>query len=216
MTPKAIKYQVRIIAGSLRGRKLTLIETPGLRPMADRVRAALFSILGNAVPGRPFLDIFAGSGAVGLEAYSRGATHVTFVEKDRYAVPDLQKPLELFGVKTSNRPLLGSVPVAGAARVTVLQADAYRWGDKGLMPTEPATYFLGPPYEQFDKHYDALKWLIVALQEKAAPDSVLVVQSDETFPANLLPQPETWDVRTYGRTQLAFWNKPLPTPHDPA
>lgn len=209
MTAKVVKYQVRIIAGSLRGRKLSLVENEGLRPMTDRVRAALFSILGNAVPGRPFLDVFAGSGAVGLEAFSRGATHVTFVEKDRFAVQALEKHLELFGLKSSSRPPLEATPPEGSAKITVLQSDAYRWGDKGLMPREPATIFLGPPYKEFDTHFDALKWLILAMQEKTAPDSVLVVQSDESFPADLLPQAETWDVRTYGRTQLAFWNKPV-------
>jgi 16S rRNA (guanine(966)-N(2))-methyltransferase RsmD len=210
MTQRATKYQVRIIAGSLRGRKLNLTENPALRPMTDRVRAAMFSILGNAIPNRPFFDVFAGSGAVGLEAFSRGASHVTFVEKDRHAVQALEQHLSQFGLAASSLPPTHGPGSEKRPKITVLQSDAYRWGDKGLIPAEPATFFLGPPYKEFDIHFDALKWLIVALQEKAAPDSVLVVQSDETFPAGLLPQAETWDVRAYGRTQLAFWNKPLP------
>src|SRR5436190_9499402 len=131
MTQRATKYQVRIIAGSLRGRKLNLTENPALRPMADRVRAALFSILGNAVPGRPFFDIFAGSGAVGLEAYSREASHVTFVERDRFAVQMLEQHLTQFGLPSSSRPPLNSSSGEKKSRITVLQADAYRWGDKG-------------------------------------------------------------------------------------
>jgi len=77
-----MKTQIRIVAGSLRGRKLTVQVSANLRPTPQRVREALFSILGNAVPGRPFYDVFAGTGVVGLEALSRGASSATFVERD--------------------------------------------------------------------------------------------------------------------------------------
>src|SRR5688500_5494905 len=122
-----MKYQLRIIAGSLRGRKLTVLAAPQLRPMADRARAALFSILGAAVPGRPFFDVFAGSRSVGLEALSRGASAVTFVEKEHRAVLDLIQHLQAWGV---------------ADRTRVLQADAYRWADKWAAPAEPVNVFL--------------------------------------------------------------------------
>ena len=68
------KTEVRIVAGTLRGRKLACVVHPGMRPTPQMVREALFSILGNAVPGRPFYDVFAGTGVVGLEAVSRGAS----------------------------------------------------------------------------------------------------------------------------------------------
>src|ERR687883_421835 len=66
------KTQIRIVAGSLRGRKLTVVVHPGLRPTPQRVREALFSILGNAVPGRVFYDVFAGTRGGGIEALSPG------------------------------------------------------------------------------------------------------------------------------------------------
>src|SRR5208337_4003088 len=75
-----MRTQIRIVAGSLRGRKLSCTVNPNLRPTPQMVREALFSILGNAVPNRPFFDVFAGTGVVGLEAVSRGATMVTLVE----------------------------------------------------------------------------------------------------------------------------------------
>jgi 16S rRNA (guanine(966)-N(2))-methyltransferase RsmD len=195
-----MRYQLRIIAGSLRGRKLTIQADPQLRPMADRVRAALFSILGDAVPDRPFFDLFAGSGAVGLEALSRGARTVTFVEKEHCTVQELLQHLQTLGV---------------ADQVRVLQADAYRWADKWAVPDEPVNLFLGPPYREFDRHFDALLWLVGTLRTRAAPGSVLVLQSDRRFSTDQLPEAGSWDVRHYGRTQLALWCKPLHPKPDP-
>src|SRR5437870_12573816 len=91
------RTQLRIVAGSLRGRKLTVVVHPGLRPTPQMVREALFSILGNAVPGRPFFDIFAGTGVNGLEALSRGASAATFVERDRRLADDSERHLRQFG-----------------------------------------------------------------------------------------------------------------------
>jgi 16S rRNA (guanine(966)-N(2))-methyltransferase RsmD len=163
-----------------------------LRPLADRAREALFSILGDAVPDRPFYDIFAGSGAVGLEALSRGASSVVFVEREPRAVAELVQALETFGV---------------SGRARVLRADAYRWADKWPPAAEPVNLFLGPPYREFDQHFDAIVWLVHCLQQKSAPSSVLVVQADKKFDAQQLPKPQHWDVRAYGRTQLAIWIK---------
>ncbi|HYL70422.1 MAG TPA: 16S rRNA (guanine(966)-N(2))-methyltransferase RsmD, partial [Candidatus Dormibacteraeota bacterium] len=76
---------MRIIGGSWRGRKLRFPDSPAIRPTPDRVRETLFNWLGGAVHGARCLDLFAGSGALGLEALSRGAAHVTFVERDATA-----------------------------------------------------------------------------------------------------------------------------------
>jgi 16S rRNA (guanine(966)-N(2))-methyltransferase RsmD len=191
-----MKYQLRIIAGSLRGRRVTVDSDPGLRPMADRAREALFSILFDTVEDRVFYDVFAGSGAVGIEALSRGARSAVFVEKDPQAVTALIKHLEQFGV---------------ADKARVLRADAYRWADKWAVPTEPVIVFMGPPYQEFEKHGDAIQWLITTLQQQCPAESVLIVQSDKHFDSELLPSSGTeggWDVRRYGRTQLAIWVKP--------
>jgi len=196
-----MRYQLRIIAGSLRGRKMTVVLNPALRPLADRARGALFSILGDAVPGRPFFDVFAGSGSVGMEAISRGASAVTFVERDPRTVGGIIEHLQRFGV---------------ADRARVLQSDAYRWGDKGALPAEPVNVFLGPPYEQFVHHFDALHWLMQTMQQRMAVGSVLIVQSERTSAVAQFPRAEEWDVREYGRTQLAFWLKPLEPPSPPA
>ncbi len=85
---------MRIIAGSHRGRRLSGPEGTALRPTSDKVREAIFSILGPHVSGSRFLDLYAGTGAVGIEALSRGAVAVTFVESDPTAVKLLQKNLQ--------------------------------------------------------------------------------------------------------------------------
>ena len=84
---------MRVIAGSHRGRRLSGPQGTALRPTSDKVREALFSILGTQVSGGRFLDLYAGTGAVGIEALSRGASAVTFVESDPKAVQLLQKNL---------------------------------------------------------------------------------------------------------------------------
>jgi 16S rRNA (guanine(966)-N(2))-methyltransferase RsmD len=196
-----MKYQVRIIAGSLRGRKLTLVYHPHLRPLADRAREALFSILGDAVPDRPFVDVFAGSGAVGIEALSRGARQALFVERDLPAVKAIQEHLARFEI---------------AGKAQVLRADAYRWAGSWQPPAEPVNVFVGPPYREFADNVDAVSTLISTLQARLAPGSVLVVQSDELFDPELLPEPGQWDVRCYGRTQLAVWVSPQAKTASPA
>lgn len=187
--------ELRIISGTLRGRKLKTPLDPKLRPMSDRARGALFSILGDAVPDRTFIDVFAGSGAVGLEALSRGASRAVFIEKDGGSVTELLKRLKTFGVAESTQ---------------VLQADAYRWGEKGaLPPDEPANVFLGPPYPDFAEKPAELQKLTATLRQRLAPGSVLILQSDGKLPEGFLGDEAAWDQRTYGRTQLSIWVKPL-------
>src|SRR5918993_1199847 len=92
------KVQIRIVAGALRGRKLTAVVHEGMRPTPQMVREAFFSILGNAIPDRVFIDVFAGTGVVGLEAVSRGASSARLIEKDGRQAADIQKYADQFGI----------------------------------------------------------------------------------------------------------------------
>jgi len=85
---------MRVIAGSHRGRRLSGLQGNALRPTSDKVREALFSILGTQVSGGRFLDLYAGTGAVGIEALSRGASSVTFVESNPKVVQLLKRNLQ--------------------------------------------------------------------------------------------------------------------------
>lgn len=188
-----MQYRLRIIGGALRGRKIDVKLDPKLRPMSDRARGALFNILMQEIPDRPFFDIFAGSGAVGLEALSRGAIQSTFIEKDSAAVQAILKHAKIFGVSD---------------QVRVLQVDAYRWIEKGAIPKEPANYFLGPPYTDISTQASAIRKMVEVLQSKIAPGSVMVLQTDDDYDPEQLPEATQWDVRRYGRNQLAIWHQP--------
>ena len=76
---------MRVIAGTLKGRRLATPAWPGLRPTSDRLRETLFNVLAPEIPGARVLDLYAGTGALGIEALSRGAGHVVFVDEDRRA-----------------------------------------------------------------------------------------------------------------------------------
>jgi 16S rRNA (guanine(966)-N(2))-methyltransferase RsmD len=190
-----MKTQIRIVAGSLRGRKLNCTVNADLRPTPQRVREALFSILGNAVPDRPFLDVFAGTGVVGLEALSRGASAVTFVERDFRLVAELERHLGAFGV---------------ADRAVVARGDVYRWAERWQPPDEPVTAFLSPPFRDFEHRPDDLLSVVALLQEKVASGSVLVLQAESSAMLDELPHRLDWDERRYGRNLLLIWVKDEP------
>ncbi len=182
------KTQVRIIAGSLRGRKLTVVVHEGMRPTPQMVREAFFSILGNAIPGRVFYDVFAGTGVVGLEAVSRGATSARLIEKDARQGTDIQKYAEQFGV---------------GDKVQVLRADAYRWAERWIPPgQQPVNLFLSPPFPDLSQKEEEFLTLVELLLKKAPNDSVLTIQAEEGFPIEKLPSTELWDIRKYGRNML--------------
>jgi 16S rRNA (guanine966-N2)-methyltransferase len=184
------KTQVRIVAGSLRGRKLTAVVHEGMRPTPQMVREALFSILGNAVPGRVFFDVFAGTGVVGLEAVSRGASSARLIEKDPRQTADIQKYASEFGV---------------ADKVQVIKSDAYRWAERWIPAgKEPVNLFLSPPFPDLTEKADEFLNLVRMLLEKAPDDSVLAIQAEDGFPLEKLPDTEAWDVRHYGRNMLLF------------
>ncbi len=187
-----MRAQLRIVAGAFRGRKLICTVAEGLRPTPQMVREALFSILGNAVPGHPFYDLFAGTGAVGLEALSRGARPVVFVERDPRAAADITRHLEVFGV---------------ADQATLVRTDVYRWAERWEAPSEPVNFFLGPPFSDYQRRLDDLLHLLATLQGKMAPGSVLVVQGEKTFDFAKLPAPDQWEQRRYGRNWLLIWVK---------
>jgi 16S rRNA (guanine(966)-N(2))-methyltransferase RsmD len=123
---------MRIIAGLAKGRRLRTLRGAALRPTADRVRESVFGTLGERVRGARFLDLYAGSGAVGLEALSRGAAHATFVESHRPAARLIEENAERCGVRDRARVL--SLPAIRAL---------------GLLARQGAEFdlvFVDPPY----------------------------------------------------------------------
>ena len=185
------KVQIRIVAGALRGRKVACVVTPTLRPTPQMVREAYFSILGDAIPDRPFIDIFAGTGVIGLEALSRGARSATFLERDFALAGQIDHYLKDFDL---------------AARGMVLRADAYRWAERWLPPSEPVNVFLSPPFADLKHRLDQFLELVRVLQEKLPVGSVLTVQAELGFDESGLTG-EGWERRQYGRNLLFVWVK---------
>ena len=120
---------LRIIGGMWRGRKLRFPPSPEIRPTPDRVRETLFNWLGTRLPGARCLDLFAGSGALGLESLSRGAAHVTFVERDGAAARELRARLSEWG----------------ATGADVEHGDALRFLGSAGRPFD--VVFLDPPFD---------------------------------------------------------------------
>lgn len=185
-----MRVQLRIVAGSLRGRKVICHQCPELRPTPDMVRQALFSILGEAVPNRPFFDVFAGSGVVGLEALSRGARSVVFLERHARLVREVEHNLQAFGL---------------AARGRVLRLDAYRWAAQTEKFTEPVNIFLSPPFYDVQHHSEELLALLGHLQDRLPVGSVLVLQAEKNSPLDEATQLTSWEQRRYGRNLLFIW-----------
>src|SRR5262245_23110429 len=100
---------IRIIAGRFRGRVLHVPDVTGLRPTGSKVREALFNILGQDLSGRSVLDLYAGTGALGFEAASRGASRVVFVEADRGLAQGLRRSADALGIAGAARVVVGRV-----------------------------------------------------------------------------------------------------------
>jgi 16S rRNA (guanine(966)-N(2))-methyltransferase RsmD len=195
-----MRTQLRIVAGTFRGRKLTCNVGRTLRPTPQRVREALFSILGDAVPDRLFVDVFAGTGVIGLEALSRGAKHALFVERDFRSAGEIDHHVHELGVRD---------------RAAVVRADVYRWAERWQPPAEPVNVFLSPPFADLTDRIDGFLELVALLHTKLAPGSVLVIQAEDGFAYEDLPDATGWELRKYGRNLLLIWvnsNEFLPTP----
>jgi 16S rRNA (guanine966-N2)-methyltransferase len=190
---------IRVIAGTAKGRKLKLVPGDSTRPIMDRVKESLFNILGTGIRGCSFLDLFAGTGSVGIEALSRGAERVLFIDNDRLAVRTVHENLEHTRL---------------ADRAEVLRTDAFVY----LQRQNPEAFeyiYVAPP-----QYKGMWKKILLALDENPAhlqPDGVVVVQIDpserEEVALRVLRQ---YDERLYGRTLLWFFERPAPGEEEPA
>jgi 16S rRNA (guanine966-N2)-methyltransferase len=174
---------MRVVAGEHRGQRLTAPRRAGTRPTADRVREALFSVLGP-VAGLRVLDLYAGSGALGIEALSRGAADATFVDSDLAAVRAVRSNLERIGIAGGR--------VFRADALSFLRGAA-RHGDRWDL------VLLDPPYRLAPRLGPALGPLLVPV---AAAGARIVCESSVKHPLRLeLP---LIDERRYGDTAIAL------------
>jgi 16S rRNA (guanine966-N2)-methyltransferase len=218
--------ELRIIGGTLRGSKLRyeIFQQGGdaiTRPMKHRVREAIFNLIGTECAGKHAIDLFAGTGALGLEAISRGCVSTTLIEKH---VPTAR-------VIEENIKNLGLVD-----RTELLTTSAFLWGKRDLpkwkeesgkakvggsspfpfphSPLTPWLVFCSPPYAFYhERHFEMLE-LIVAILEHMPPESIMVVEADEAFDFNVLPgdvaenrRDEGWQIRSYPPAVVGIWRK---------
>ena len=179
---------MRVIAGSAGGLPL-VVPKKGVRPTMDRVKAAIFSSLGDTVIGARVLDLFAGSGALGIEALSRGAASVLFVEGDRQSIAAIKENL-------------AKVNLTGRIR----QENVFDFLRRSAGMENFQIIFADPPYEQTKSGERYTEKLLSneVLPQLLDSDGVFVL---EKRPNELIPATNLWDVvraRKYGATEVLF------------
>jgi 16S rRNA (guanine966-N2)-methyltransferase len=185
---------MRVIAGSAKGRRLFSVPGQSTRPITDRVKEALFNILAGPVLDARFLDLFAGTGSVGIEALSRGARHATFIECDRRAIATIRRNLNVTRL---------------AEHATVLQRDAFHFIHDHAGDPFDIIYVAPPQYQ--------VLWsrTLRALQGSSlvVSGTLVVVQIyPKEFEPLDLAQFVLSDQRTYGSTLLCFYEAAMPPP----
>ncbi len=182
---------VRIIGGAARGRSLTAPRGDATRPTADRVREAIFNILGP--PPERVLDLYAGSGALGLEAISRGAAAAVLVDHDSHALTTIRKNIEALGREATGKT------------IRAVKDDACRAVAR-LGPDGPFGWvFVDPPYASGEAAR-VLDALAAAAGSLMTPDATVIVEHDRRSPPpETVPPLFRRDVRAYGDTRVAFY-----------
>jgi len=186
---------MRVIAGKAKGRKLRRVPGETTRPITDRVKENLFNILGDWVIQTRWLDLFAGTGQVGIEALSRGADEVLFIDNTRLAIKTIYFNLEKTDLLTSAQ---------------VIKTDSFDFLDLNLVnPFD--VIFVAPP------QYLELWSRVLAVIDRTpdnymSPDGMIIVQIDprEYFEADLKSL-QLFDRRRYGNTMLCFYEGSSPT-----
>ena len=175
---------LRVIAGEHRGRRLVTPEGRATRPTSDRVRESLFNLLGGVDKGARVLDLFAGSGALGIEALSRGAAEAVFVENARGALRALRENLHVLGLES---------------RATVVAADA--WSDAPVLRGPFDLVVADPPYtERWEER------VLAQAAPRLLPRGIVAIEHPSERAA---PEPPNglalWKARRYGGTSLALY-----------
>ncbi len=199
--------ELRIIGGKLRGSKLRYEifqqgGDPVTRPMKHRVREAIFNLVSTDSAGRHAIDLFAGTGALGLEALSRGSLSATFIEKHVPTARVIEDNIKTLGL---------------SERAQLLTTSAFLWGKRDLPNAEfghPWLVFCSPPYAFYRERQAEMLELISSILERAPAESIMVIEADGAFDFGLLPgniaerrREVGWQIRTYHPAVVGIWRK---------
>ena len=187
---------MRVVTGEAKGRKLKAPKTAGTRPIIDRVKTALFDILSTRVEDARFLDLFAGTGSVGIEALSRGAAHATFIEMNHTVLKLVRENLKITG--------LGD-------RAETLQADAFKFLQSNAAQNGNAQRVYDMIYVAPPQYHEMAARALAMLDSSPllAEDGLVIVQIHPKERSAVASVPLTRlvlsDERKYGSTLLMFY-----------
>lgn len=183
---------MRVIAGEFKGRKLTGLNGKQIRPTSDRIREALFNILAQKIDNAVVLDLFAGTGALGIEALSRGAAKSYFIDKSMESVQIINKNIELLGIKE---------------RVEVLKNDAYTILSSRdfFLKQKFDLIFVDPPYNRgfIPGIFENIDLFSIMNDES----TIIVEHSLKENNLEKVSGIDLYDKRTYGKTLISFFRK---------
>ena len=178
---------MRIVGGILKGRSLVSFNEQNIRPTSDMVRESLFNILRYDIEGTSFLDLFAGTGAVGIEAYSRGAKKVVLNDISKESLTVIKKNLD-------------KCKITDKSVITVTASDA----EEFVKRTEKFDIvYIDPPYKS-----DVIERLLKYLPDILSENGIAIIETEKPFSFNGTNYGlEIYDTRKYGRARLAFLRK---------
>ncbi|MCL2623758.1 MAG: RsmD family RNA methyltransferase [Planctomycetaceae bacterium] len=189
---------LRVIGGRFRGSKLQYSGDNRVRPMKDRTREAVFNLISTASKGKHVIDLFAGTGALAIEALSRGAVSATLIEKHLATMRNLRINIESLVLADCCRPV---------------QADAFymaRHPAELQVPDRlPWLVFCSPPYSFYDEKQEAMLEMLQLLYENAPLESIFVIEADKQFDFSLLQLAEENDLRrrSYPPAEIGVYGK---------
>ena len=183
--------EVRIIGGRHGGRKIVYSGDLRTRPMKDRVRESLFNLIGPHMKGKHVIDLFAGTGAIGFEALSRGALSATFIEQHHPTARIIKKNGDLLGETDEIEILTGNTFI--------------RWQQGLTLPENlPWAIFCSPPYAFYHERFEEVNKLLASAAEKAPSGSLIIVESDVDFSMKTFDFSDDWKVRDYPPARVAY------------
>ncbi|MFM1801188.1 MAG: Ribosomal small subunit methyltransferase [Planctomycetota bacterium] len=191
---------MKIIAGERKGFKLEGPMDKSIRPTSDLRRDAIFNTLGELLIDETFYDIFSGTGAMGLESLSRGASKAMLVEMSKKAQELIRRNIEKVRYQKETK---------------LFPTNAYRWIESHR-PSESGIYFLDPPFPEYVNHPERFSKYLKMLMERVAEGSIIIVESRWKMNPEVLPVPDQWYMRRYGETRVAYWGLVDDEPDDQA
>jgi len=189
--------KLRIIGGQFRGRQIDYSGDPVTRPMKDVTREACFNLVGGYIEGKVAFDLFAGTGAIGIEALSRGATSAYLIERHIPTVRIVESNVRSLEIEQSTE---------------VITSDTFFWirqflNNHDQWPTDPWAVFCCPPYVLFEENRDEMLIMMHSLVDVAPADSMFIVESDQRFDTADLPDELEWQTKHYPPAYISVAHK---------